>query len=263
MDKLDPAKILQYSGPDARRLILLDEVESTNSLAKRLAVEGAGHGTAVLAERQSAGRGRMGRTFLSPSGGLYLSVILRPETETESLMPLTALLAQTACEAVCRVCGVRPGIKWVNDLVLEGKKIAGILTEPVFTPEGQVDFVVCGIGVNCNTPTDRFSPEVRQIATSLAAVLGKPVCRNRLAAELLRGFSAPELMENVPEQMEKYRQDCITPGREVRVVRGTETFYARADRVEDDGSLWVTDSAGKQQKIFSGEVSVRGMYGYL
>ena len=123
-----------------KKLIYLDTAASTNDYAKVLAQQGAPHGTAVLAKSQTAGRGRMGRSFLSPEGGLYLSLILRPKEKAEALMSLTAVLALAACDAVEEVCGLRPGVKWINDLVVNGKKLAGILTELQLTPDGHVRY---------------------------------------------------------------------------------------------------------------------------
>jgi len=263
MKQLNRETILSLSGLGSDSLILLDCADSTNETAKALARDGAPHGTAVLAERQTAGRGRSGRSFLSPEGGLYLSVILRPQAEPEALLPLTALLAAAALEPVESVSGVRPGIKWTNDLVAEGKKLAGILTEMAFTPAGKVDYVICGIGVNCCAGEADFPPEVRQMAVSLQTLTGAEPDRSVLAGRLIRAFLQAVSPENRERLLDVYRAACVTLGRTVRVVRGDESFCARAEAVDDDGALWVTDDTGCRQKVFSGEVSVRGMYGYV
>ena len=264
MKKLDASRIRESAGiARAEQLVLLDTVDSTNLLAKRLASAGALHGTAILAETQTAGRGRMGRSFLSPQGGIYLSVILRPEASAEELLPLTALLAVAACDAVEEVCALRPRVKWLNDLVWDRKKLAGILAEISLTPDGAVDYVICGIGINCSAPGDAFSPEVQAIATDLLTATGKEPDRSALAGRLIRSFLRACDLQEKAVRMAQYRKDCITLGQQVRIVRGEETFTATADGVDEDGTLWVTADTGERRRVLSGEVSVRGMYGYL
>lgn len=236
------------------KLIYLDTAVSTNDYAKALAQQGAPHGTAVLAKSQTAGRGRMGRSFLSPEGGLYLSVILRPREKATELMHLTAVLAAAACDAVEEICGVRPGVKWINDLVLGGKKLAGILTELAVRPDGTVDYAVCGIGINCGAVPD----EVREIAAALPggtdiSALAEAVVRHWLAA--------CDTIED-PAHMEKYRRLCVTLGRPVRVM-AAEPYEAEAVDVDESGALVVRRENGEICRVFSGEVSVRGLYGYV
>lgn len=257
-------RILQAAGMTrGEELITLDTVDSTNLLAKKLAMAGAVHGTAVVAQTQTAGRGRMGRSFLSPEGGIYLSVILRPRGGLKQLMSLTAHLAVAACDAVEEATGFRPQVKWLNDLVAGRKKLAGILAETVLGKDGAAEAVICGIGINCAAPAAAFSQEVREMATDLLAVTGKEPDRDLLTGLLIRNIlricdgDFPELL------MARYRKDCITVGREVRVVRGDETFTATACAVSDDGALLVVTESGETQRIFSGEVSVRGLYGYI
>jgi len=262
MEKLNRERILALTGLAPSSLILLEETGSTNDVAKAMARAGAAHGTAVLAERQSAGRGRIGRSFLSPEGGLYLSVILRPDAGPEDLMPLTVLLAAAALDPV-EQAGVRAMVKWTNDLVVRGRKLAGILTEPAFTPEGRVDYVVCGIGVNCCAGAESFTPEIRQMATSFLEETGKEPDRSALAGGLIRSFAEACLPDRRKELLQSYRKACVTLGSTVRVVRGGESFLARAEAVDDDGALWALDETGTRQKIISGEVPVRGMYGYV
>ena len=262
MKKLDATKICAVAQIPRERLVLLDTVDSTNLLAKKLAAQGAAHGTAVLSETQSAGRGRMGRSFLSPEGGIYLSVILRPEGTAEDLLPLTALLAAVACDAVEEVCAFRPQIKWLNDLVAGDKKLAGILTELVLDGTGNVTAAVCGIGINCLAAEDAFSPEVRAMATSLSAVTGAETDRDALAGLLIDKISRVLRSEQKTALMAQYRRDCMTLGKTVRVVRGDESYIATAQHVDDDGALWVLTETGERKKVLSGEVSVRGLYGY-
>ena len=147
-------------------------VDSTNNACKRLAAEGAPDGTAILTGCQTAGRGRRGRTFVSPPGGLYFSVILRPHAKPEALMHLTAMVAVAAARAVFAVSGVYPDIKWTNDLVLGGKKLCGILTEIGIEAESrEVDYAVVGIGINCEQV--ELPPEVSAMSISLEAFTGQ------------------------------------------------------------------------------------------
>ena len=238
-------------------IILLDTVPSTNDYAKNLARQGAAHGTAVMAKCQTAGRGRMGRSFLSPEGGLYLSVILRPRERAEKLMALTAMLAAAACDAVEQVCGIRPGIKWINDLVLDGKKLAGVLTELSLTADGCVEYAVCGIGINCNGDLSSLSPEVRKIATSLLEQTGKQTDISALTEAMVHRWTNPDI-----NWLETYRRDCVTLGKTVRIL-GAEEYTATAVDIDHDGALVVKTEDGELHRVFSGEVSVRGLYDYV
>ncbi len=242
------------------RLILLKETDSTNLHAKRIAREGAPGGTAILAERQTAGRGSAGRSFSSPEGGLYLTVLLRPDCAAEALPSLTPLLAVAAADAVKRVCGVKPGIKWVNDLVVNGRKLAGLLAETVFAPDGTAA-CAAGIGINCD---GELPPELREFAIGLKEITGAETDRNALAAELIRGVLRAEkaLASDRTAWMDRYRADCVTLGREVLVSSPEGDFRARAARLDDDGALYVRDETGTERRIAAGTVSVRGLYGY-
>ena len=244
-----------------------DTIDSTNTHAKKLAAQGAPEGTVVIAAEQSAGRGRMGRSFHSPSGmGLYLSAILRPQCAPEQLMHLTCAVAVAACDAISQVTGFRPGIKWINDLVAGKQKLGGILTELSVNPEtGKVSYAVIGIGINCNHGEADFPPELRDIATSLRSVTGSECKVAPLAAMLMEKLFdlSQTLVSEHSGIMNRYRKDCITPGQQILVLRAEERRYGTADAVLDDGSLLVTYSDGTQEAVASGEVSIRGMYGYL
>ncbi len=253
--------------PWAERLLVLDEVDSTNNYAKKLALEGAPSGTAVVAERQTSGRGRLGRRFDSPAGlGVYLSLILRPEVPPERLLHLTAVAAEAAVEAVEEAAGIRPGIKWTNDLVLGTRKLAGILTELSLQAEsGLVDYAVIGVGTNCNHAESDFPSELRDIAASLRQATGKTVDRNAYAAALIRRLAAAnaELFTNKAEWLARYAAGCVTIGRDVRLVRGDTVRFAHAVGIDENAALLVTYEDGTREAVSSGEVSVRGMYGYL
>ena len=238
--------------------------DSTNTQAKLLAKQGAPHGTVLIAGHQSAGRGRMGRSFLSREAmGVYLSVILRPNCAATELMHLTCAAGVAMCRAVERVSGMRPGIKWINDLVLGGKKLGGILTELSVDPKTAcVEYAVVGIGINCR---DRdFPPELEAIATSLLAQ-GQDIAVEALAAAMVEALEemSRELFVHKKALMDSYRSLCVTLGQPIRIHRGDTVTEAKALDMDDDGALIAQLADGQRLTVNSGEVSVRGMYGYI
>jgi len=243
-----------------------DTVDSTNTEAKRLALRGAPHGTVLVAGSQTAGRGRMGRSFASPVGlGLYFSVILRPSCRAEELMHLTCAAGVAACEAIAEVTGYCPGIKWINDLVAEHKKLGGILTElSVDAGTGLVSYAIIGIGINCDHAPEDFPPELRDIAVSLHTVTGKPVDIAALAAALMERLQRMDgqLLTNRDAILAAYRKNCVTLGRQVRVIGQTEREATALD-IDPEGGLVVRYADGSIATVSSGEVSVRGLWGYI
>ena len=238
-----------------------DTIDSTNTRAKQMILEGAPHGTVLIADHQTGGRGRMGRSFHSPQGvGVYMSVILRPQCTASQLMHLTCATAVAACDAVEAATGMRPGIKWTNDLVCDQRKIAGILTE-LMTVGSEVCAVV-GIGINCCQNEMDFSDDIRSFAGSLAMVTGKPIDRAVVASALIQAISAMDLTKK-EEMMQTYRGDCITIGKDVSLLRADEIRHGHAVSVDDDGGLVVRFTNGSTETVQSGEISVRGMYGYV
>lgn len=243
-------------------LIVLDIVDSTNTYLKQLARQGAAHGTVVVANRQTGGRGRRGRSFSSPPGkGLYLSALWRLPASPDRLMHLTCLAAEAARRAIVHAAGIESQIKWINDLVVGQMKLCGILTELVTTPKGLA--VVCGVGINCTQAPEDFPPEVAPMATSLAQ-LGASVDRSVLAAALITQLELAYADLLTPEAwMEAYRRHCLTLGQDVQLIRDDTVVPAHADALTDQGALVVTLADGTTTTVFSGEVSVRGMYGYV
>ena len=263
---LDANAIAQWMGRTPEGwLHVLPTVDSTNDYAKMLALQNAPTGTAVLAEQQTKGRGRMGRSFQSPMGqGIYLSYLLRPRCQAEELMDLTCLVAVAVCQAMEETLDFRPGIKWINDLVWGGRKLAGILTEMSLEPEsGLVRYCIVGIGINCSQSRQDVPPELQDIAVSLQTILDRPIHRERLVAAVLLAL---EKLDNLtPEErramMRRYRRDCVTIGKAVRVIRAGESRDGVALDMADDGAL-VVDFEGTVERVQSGEVSVRGFFGY-
>ena len=236
------------------KLIVLPEVDSTNNYLKTLAANGAPDGTAVLSLKQTAGRG---------PGGLYLSFLMRPQEPAEALLHLTALAGLCVCTAVKQVTGMQAGIKWPNDPVLNGKKLCGILTELSVSLETQeAEYVVIGIGVNCNQK--RF-PEDLSMATSLRMEQGSPVDVNAVAAALLLELSRMrrEFLTRKDAWVRAFAETCLTVGKDVQILRAGDTKQARAVGIGKDAELLVEYPDGTTQSISSGEVSVRGLYGYV
>lgn len=262
-------QILHRLSPDypwADRLLYFPSLDSTNRRLKQLGCQGAPHGTAMIAGHQTGGLGRMGRSFHSPEGmGIYLSILLRPDCAPADLMHLTCAAAVAMCDAVEAAAGFRPGIKWTNDLVFEKRKLGGILTELHLTPQGAVDFVIIGIGINCCQTSDDFPEEIRKIAASLNMVTGTKNDPARLAAAMLESLAAmdAQLLTGKAAMLERYRRDCITIGQEISVVRSGDVRHGRALAVDDQGALLVAYGDGHTEAVNSGEVSIRGMYGYL
>ena len=257
---------LRESCPWQDSLLWYDSIDSTNTRARELAKQGAPHGTVLIADHQTGGRGRRGRSFHSPAGsGIYMSVILRPRCAPQELMHLTCAAAVAMCDAVEAACGFRPGIKWTNDLVSGSKKIAGVLTELGFDAHGNVDFAVIGIGINCCQTEQDFPDDIRDIAGSLASVSGKPVDRAAVAAAMMDALHRmdAELLTRKAHILDRYRRDCITLGREVSLHRGEEVRHGTALDIDTDGALIVRLTDGNTEIVNFGEVSVRGMYGYV
>ncbi len=260
------ASLLPPTHPWRDRITCLASTDSTNTRLAALAKSGAPHGTVLIADAQTGGRGRMGRSFHSPAGkGLYMSILLRPQCAPSELMHLTCAAAVAACDAIERTVGIRPQIKWTNDLVCGERKLAGILTELGFGANGTLSYAILGIGINClHTPED-FPPELRSIATSLAQLTHTPIDRAALAAALITAFSqmSDTLLTQKRAMLDVYRRDCVTLGKQISVVRADSIRHGTALDICDDGALTVHFSDGSTENVNSGEVSIRGMYGYV
>jgi len=258
-------RLLGNTAVMGRDILYFEELGSTNTYAKELALTDAPEGTVVIADCQTAGRGRMDRSFQSPKGkGLYLTVLLRPQLPPERLAQVTALAGIAVCGAVERVCGVRPGVKWPNDPVLGGKKVCGILTELVTDGRGGLCLVL-GIGINVAQQREDFTPEVAEMAASLEMMVEKPVSRPALAAALLEGLDrAYEALKrgDLEEYRTRYRGDCVNLGRPVRLMGPGGQEEAEAVDIDRDFGLVVRTPDGGKKTVRSGEVSVRGLYGY-
>lgn len=246
---------------------LFDLVDSTNTMLKKMGADGAPAGTVLIADRQSGGRGRLGRTFLSPGGvGIYLSALIRPGCRPQELMHLTCAAAVAMCDAVEQACGFRPSIKWTNDLVVGSKKLGGILTELGLDPRtGLVDYAVIGIGINCRQQESDFDASIRDMATSVEMVTGEAIDRSRLAAAMVRALEGMDaaLLTQRDAIIARYQADCITLGKYISVVRGDDVRHGTAIGMDREGGLIVRYDDGNVETVTSGEVSIRGLYGYI
>lgn len=266
-DKLRTGEIAGIVGEErTRRVIVLDEADSTNRMLMRMAQEGCGDSQVIIADMQTGGLGRRGRSFVSPPGvGVYFSYYIKPTAEeaaypTDVWAQLTSFVCVAVSRAIETVCGVKPDIKWVNDLYLKGKKICGILTQLDLEGEsGLVRGVVTGIGVNVNNMPEDFPEEIRDIATSIAQVTGERVYRCTLAAEMVRELD--KVRREFPlakaEYLEAYRSANIVPGREVEVSTPVSVRKARALSIGEDFSLLVRYEDGEEEELRSGEVSLK------
>lgn len=237
-----------------RPLIAVAETASTNTLARQMAADGAPEGTAVVADRQTAGRGRRGRSFFSPTGGIYLSILLRPRKTAEPGL-LTSCAAVATARAIERFAAFPVAIKWVNDLLIGGRKVCGILTEGDLDPRsGALRFAVLGIGINVAHAA--FPPELQNIVTTLADE-GCAVTREALIAALLEEWETAYATIDSGDFLTESRRRSAVLGRAVTVLRGTESFEAVAEDIGETGGLWVRRPGGERLCLCSGEVSLR------
>ncbi|MFA4993353.1 MAG: biotin--[acetyl-CoA-carboxylase] ligase [Candidatus Omnitrophota bacterium] len=238
----------------AKKIHYFDYLASTMDLAMQLGIQAAPHGTVVLAESQTKGRGRLGRSWFSPKyKGIYMSLILRPDISPSASSVLTLLSAVSICEAVKTVTGLDAQIKWPNDVFIANKKIAGILTE-MNSEVDKVNFVVIGIGLNVNNDKKSLIAQ----ATSLKEQAGQPVNRVALLQELLRGIENNySLLEDKGAQaiIDKWRNFSLTLGRRVKIYYQDKHIEGQAVDIDRDGALLIRKDSGLTQKVFSGDVT--------
>lgn len=231
-----------------------EETDSTNRVAKELTTKGAKEGTLVLAKRQNGGRGRMGRSFFSPEGGIYMSMVLRPHISAEHALLITTCTAVAVARAIERVCDVKAGIKWVNDIFVNGKKVCGILAEAGFGgTSGSPDYVVLGIGINVKKQS--VPEELKEIVGCLEDT-GQTVLKEELIAAVWEEFAALYPTVSTAVYMDEYKERSILLGREVTVFSAEGDYRAVVTDIDKEGHL-VVRRDGKKEMISCGEVSVR------
>lgn len=248
-----------------KTLYYYDKIDSTNLEAKRLADSGAPDGTLVVADCQERGRGRLGRAWTSPSGcGLWMSMVLKPSFPAVQASMVTLVTAMAVMEAIEETAGVQVQIKWPNDLVVQGKKVCGILTE-MSMEEGRISFIVPGIGINVNN--EHFPEELCEKAISLAMLTGSTVSRAALAGAVCRSFEKyyADFLEkgDLSGIKDDYNDHLVNRDRQVVISDGAGSFHCISKGINETGALLVQKEDGTTELISSGEVSVRGIYGYV
>lgn len=259
-DVLNEEGVRRYLHADGLRLQVVPVISSTNTVLKRMAEEGAEEGLCLIAEEQTAGKGRMGRSFYSPAGsGLYMSVLLRPMLKAADAVNITACAAVAVAEAIESLAPVQAQIKWVNDVYVEGRKVCGILTEASLdSGTAAVNYLVVGIGINIRPPEGGFPADLQKIAGSVFGEEEIPGLRCRLAAAVLdRLLGYYEHLQEKP-WLEEYRKRSLVTGKEIRVLMpGKEPENGTAIGIGDDFSLLVQMEDGTLRRLNSGEVSIR------
>ena len=267
LDFLDIEKIREYTNCKwmAKEVVLLEETGSTNVEAAKLAQQGMDHGTVVIADRQTCGKGRRGRSWHTPGNtSIAMSFLLKPQLEAEYASMLTLVQAMAVAEAVEEVTALKSQIKWPNDILINEKKVCGILTEMNLSGN-EISSIIIGTGINVNQGS--FPEEIREIATSLKNESGKAQCREKLIGALCEKF------EQYYEQflttkdlsciIEEYNARLVSVGRSVRVLDPKGEYTGEAIGINAQGELQVRQDDGKIINVYAGEVSVRGIYGYV
>ena len=247
-----------------REIFYFPSIDSTNAKAKQLAEEGHASGTLVVAEKQSAGRGRRGRNWESPAGnGIFMTLMIKPEINPNNASMLTLVTALAVSKAITNQTGRPAGIKWPNDIVMNGKKICGILTE-MSAQFDYVNHIVIGVGINVHNET--FPEEISQMATSIFLETGEHLNRAKLIEEVLEQFESYYDIylqtEDLSGLVKEYNAHLVNMHQNVRVLDPKEPFEGKAMGITPKGEL-IVDTWESRKLVSSGEVSVRGIYGYV
>ena len=242
----------------AENIKIYKTLESTNKTAKEMAVAGAEHGTVIIADSQTKGRGRYSRSYFSPSGGLYMSIILRPEVlNFENPTSVTAFAAVAVCEAIESISEKTPKIKWVNDILIDGKKVCGILTEAVTDFEsGSLDWIVLGIGINVYIKTEDFPDDLQTSATSIFPNEKMFGVRNKLSAEIINRILGYDITPMESEIFRKYKKRLAILGDQVTVIQNKNEYKATVIDIDAAGHLVVKNENGEIITVSSGEIRV-------
>ncbi|MBU5470021.1 biotin--[acetyl-CoA-carboxylase] ligase [Falcatimonas sp. MSJ-15] len=241
------------------------EIGSTNDECKKLAEEGAKHGTLVVAEKQTKGKGRRGRSWESPKGtGIWMTLLLRPDIEPYNSSGLTLVTAMAINKAVQEITGLDAKIKWPNDIVVNGKKVTGILTEMSAQPE-MINYIVIGIGINVNT--EEFPEDIAKTASSLKIESGKTIKRSSIIALFGKYFEQYYAKYIKTQDMslliDEYNKELINVDRQIKVLAKENSYTGIAKGINRHGELIVETENKELKNVVAGEVSVRGLYGYV
>ncbi len=240
-------------------------IDSTNNYGKELALQGAKEGTIILSDEQTGGRGRLGRTWVSPIGSsISMSLILRPSIDPVEASKITQIAAAAVAIAINKVTSLDARIKWPNDIILDNKKVCGILTE-MSAELNNINYVILGIGINVNI--NNFSKDIENIATSLSKVSGKYISRKNLVINIVKEFEKLyyDFIESgsIKKSVDICRNKSAILGKRIKIINRDKEIFAYALDIIDDGQLLIKKENGETKKIMSGEVSVRGINGYI
>jgi BirA family biotin operon repressor/biotin-[acetyl-CoA-carboxylase] ligase len=249
-----------------QNLTFFEQVDSTNRYAKQIAEGGFLDGTVIMADEQLNGRGRMGRNWVSPKGkGIWMTIMLKPKINPADASKVTLLAACAICKAIEVICGLYTKIKWPNDIVLNGKKLCGILTE-MSAEIDEINYLIIGIGVNVNIDLDEFPKELQDIATSIKIEKGDMVIRKEVAAAIInhfeRYYKAFIKTGSIKEYINEYKEKSAVLGKEVIVTSSTLELRGTVVDISEEGQLQLELKDGSIKEIISGEVSLRGLTGY-
>lgn len=248
-----------------RNIYYYDSIDSTNKRAKDIALEEQ-EGTIIISEEQVDGKGRLGRGWISPKGkGIWMSIILKPEVDPIKVAKITLIGAAAVYKGLNNM-NIDSTIKWPNDILIDGKKICGILTE-MSCELNMINYVVMGIGINVNLDVSNIPEDLREKATSIKISQKKSISRKELLANILNEFEELYIPfkdnGNISESINICRENCALIGKEVKIIKGEEIKIGRALDINEDGQLVIEFKNGVVENVFSGEVSVRGLNGYI
>jgi BirA family transcriptional regulator, biotin operon repressor / biotin---[acetyl-CoA-carboxylase] ligase len=245
----------------------LEQVDSTNLYAKRIAESGFIDGTVIVADEQQKGKGRLGRAWVSPKGkGIWMTIMLKPKINPADAAKVTLIAACAVCKAIEEICEIYPKIKWPNDIVLNGKKLCGILTE-MSAEQDEIIYLIVGIGINVNLELQDFPEDLQAIATSIRIQKGTSVIRKDLAAALINNFESYYKVftetGSIKSFIQEYKEKSAVLGKEVRVTSSSLQLTGTVIDISHEGQLLLKQDDGSIREIISGEVSVRALDGYI
>ena len=260
IDKINSERIFQILNEELRNEInieVFEKVTSTNTLIRQRA-EACKEGLVFVAEEQTAGKGRLGRSFFSPGRtGLYISLVLKPKIQPQDAVMITTAAAVSVCEALEKSGADNPQIKWVNDVFVNNKKVCGILTESNFNPQsGMLDYVILGIGINVYEPEGGFPEEIKDIAGAVFSEKSEDL-RNIVAADFLNSFMNYYYHISEKLHFEKYAERCFVLGKDISVICGDSVKAAKALSLDEGCGLCVEFDNGEKTVLNSGEISIR------
>lgn len=247
-----------------KEVIYFESTDSTNNRAKMSGEEGKPDGTLVVADSQDKGKGRRGRSFDSPKGkSIYMTLLLRPDINPVKASMITIVAAMAVTKGLNEACGINTSIKWPNDIVAEGKKLCGILTEMSAEPD-HVNYVAVGIGINVNNET--MPKEIENAAVSVKILTGKEYKRSTIISAVMKWFNVYYKKflrtESLADIKDEYNKNLIHMDKDIEIIKGGERYKAKSLGIDDNGEL-ITERDGQTETVISGEVSVRGVYGYV